>query len=301
MRQDELKMYLSKPTKASFINLLNAYDLETKAKYGQNFIYNLDLLKTFLEKANLDDLDKVLEIGSGAGTFSYVLAKTANELKSIEVDRDFKPLLSDLKTYLNAQGKDLDFIFEDALKLDWSKFYPKTDSFTVVSNLPYNLTTKLITKAITEAYRADKMLFLVEKSAAPRILGKAGDGKSFMENQGYLTKLISTYGSKQELMTVSRHNFYPEPRVDSKLILFTKDDTSLAYEVLSKYSHELNKVIETSFSMRRKTLANNFKSINKKKEVRAFLAAENLSQSIRAEELSANDFAKLLLFLLEEK
>ena len=288
--------------KTSFLNLLKEYNIETNKKFGQNFIWNLNLLQKFIDKAGIDENYKILEIGAGAGTLSYVLSNNANRVLSVEIDRNLEALLNDIAEQAKTDGKYLDFIFADANELDWQEIYSvdNSDKLALVSNLPYNLTSTLIAKAIREFYHADKMLLLVEDNAAPRILGKAGDGKSENTNQGFLNKLISIYGNSKSLLKVSKNNFYPAPRINSELILLEANKESYSYKILRKYSQELHNLLKLAFSQRRKSLSNCLETHVPKEIVKAWVNRKNLKTNIRAEEISADDFAELLEFLISK-
>lgn len=285
--------------KTSFISILAQYGIDPTAQYGQNFIWNLNLLDGFTSKAKIKATDNILEIGAGAGTFSYVLAQKAQKVVAIEIDPQLQPLLTDLEKLTASELRDLTFVGGDACVLDWqSLFTPaELDNSFLVSNLPYNLMTELITKAIREFHQARGMLFLVETNASPRILGKAGDGKSSAANQGFLYKLISTYGQVRKLQHISRANFYPQPHVDSDLLLLEAAPESFSYQVLAEFPEYLAKTIKIAYSQRRKTLVNCFKKYQLDDGVRDFIASSNLAANVRAEELSADDFARLCLYL----
>lgn len=288
--------------KTSFLNLLKEYNIETNKKFGQNFIWNLNLLQKFIDKSGIDENYKILEIGAGAGTLSYVLSNNANRVLSVEIDKNLEALLNDIAEQAKTDGKDLDFIFADANKLDWQEIYSvdNSDKLALVSNLPYNLTSTLIAKAIREFNQADKMLLLVEDNAAPRILGKAGDGKSENTNQGFLNKLISIYGNSKSLLKVSKNNFYPTPRINSELILLEANKESYSYKILRKYSQELHNLLKLAFSQRRKSLSNCLETHVPKEIVKAWVDRKNLKTNVRAEEISADDFAELLEFLISK-
>ena len=288
--------------KTSFLNLLKEYNIETTKKFGQNFIWNLNLLQKFIDKAGIDENYKILEIGAGAGTLSYVLSNNANRVMSVEIDKNLEALLNDIAEQAKADDKDLDFIFADANELDWQEIYSvdNSDKLALVSNLPYNLTSTLIAKAIREFNQADKMLLLVEDNAAPRILGKAGDGKSENTNQGFLNKLISIYGNSKSLLKVSKNNFYPAPRINSELILLEANKESYSYKILRKYSQELHNLLKLAFSQRRKSLSNCLETHVPKEIVKARADRKNLKTNVRAEEISADDFAELLEFLISK-
>lgn len=289
--------------KASFLNLLEKYDIETNKKFGQNFIWNLNLLQKFIDKAGIDKTYKILEIGSGAGTLSYILSNEASKVVSLEIDKNLETLLNDVAKKSQLDGNDLNFLFTDASEISWQEIYPleTNRNIALVSNLPYNLTSSLIAKSIREFYHADKMLLLVEDNAAPRILGKAGDGKSENTNQGFLNKLISIYGKSKSLLKVNKNNFYPAPRVNSELILLEANKETYSYQILYKYSSEFYNLLKLAFSQRRKSLSNCLGNYVPKEIVKTWIENKQLKTNVRAEEISADDFADLLEFLLINK
>ncbi len=281
--------------RASFLSMLEEYGIEANKKYGQNFIWKKDLLNRFLSKSKLVTLKNVLEIGSGAGTLSYVLARNAKKLVSVEIDEELGTLLNDLGRHL----RNAEFINADARTLDFNELFTEEEheDLTLVSNLPYNLTTELITKAVRELSTAKNMLFLVEDNASPRILGVKGDGKSEVRNQGFLSKFISTYGVAKTVMSVHANEFYPKPRVNSELILIERNTDTYAYEVLLEHSQELEDTIKTAYSQRRKALINCFAPKGQKAQVQEWIQTKELKENIRAEELTADQFAELTVFL----
>ena len=288
----------TKSNKASFVNLLKHYRINPTKKHGQNFIWNFDLLKNFLHKSNLTELKNVLEIGSGVGSLTYVLSQNAEKVVSLEIDESLREILGDLE----ASQDNIDIVFTDANKANWKEFFTdeELENVTLVSNLPYNLTTALINKAISEFHMAKQMLFLVEREAVPRILGIEGDGKSSSQNQGPLSKLVSAYGSARSILTVNATAFHPKPRVNSELILLTPNTDTESYKCLIEHGGLLERVIKMAYTQRRKTLANSFKGFDLKSDIQSWLEENNLPTSTRAEELSADEFTSLSLFLKDE-
>ena len=114
-------------------------------KFGQNFIFDKNLLKAIIEDSGINENDDVLEIGPGAGTLTRVIAEKAKKVVSFEIDKTLEPILKE-----NLEGlKNSSIVFADALKSD-IKYIESyfSNEYKIVANLPYYITTPLIFKFI---------------------------------------------------------------------------------------------------------------------------------------------------------
>ena len=281
--------------KQEFLTYLDKYGIEAKKGLGQNFLYDEAFIEQVLEDALNLPLDNVLEIGTGAGSLSLVLAQNAKKLVSIEKDDSLRFLLQDLgNAYPNAS-----FILTDATQLELSFLFTddEKDSLHVVANLPYYLMTDLISQVILELPQAEAMLFLVQKDAVPRLSGTEGDGKSKSKNQGWISKWISCYGTVKALQTVGREKFYPEPNISSQFILLEPDMNFKRRNFLIRHGDLLLHTIKLSFGQRRKSLVNCLDQVGLKERVLLWLQEEGKSPTERAENLDSDDFISLTKFL----
>lgn len=280
-----------KLSRQEFLARLHSYGLRPAHALGQNFLWDKDLLQSIVEGAALLPLDRVLEIGSGAGTLTEVLAERAKRVVSVEIDQHLQPILNDLAD----KHPNLEFIFEDARKLRFDELFSADEkrNLQIVANLPYYLTSELIKQCLCQLPQARRMIFLVQKDAVPRLKGAAGDGKSESKNQGWLAKLIACYGEVKILKTLPAACFYPEPHVDSQLIYLERSQGSSALAMLESHPDRLSRVIEVAFYQRRKSMVNCFAASGLKEQVRAWLLERNLPATLRAEQLSPEDFADL--------
>lgn len=274
-----------------FINQLEHFGIEPQYALGQNFIWDRDFLQELLAEAGAFPLDCVLEIGAGAGTLTEVLASQARRVLSIEIDRRTEGLLRSLE----AKYDSLEILFCDAKTADLRGLFSEEErkNLKIVANLPYYLTSDLIRHCLLSLPEAEQMFFMVQKDIVPRLRGTAGDGKSKVKNQGSLMKLISCYGELRTHKTVSAAHFYPAPRVDSQFISLLRKEIPGVTEVLLEAPEELAAVIDQAYSQRRKTLVNCFPEKSTKEKIVSWLKFHNLAENIRAEQLTAAEFASL--------
>jgi len=179
-------------------------------------------------------------------------------------------LLERLKTY-----KNFTLIFEDFLKLDIS-FLPK--DFKVVSNIPYSITgpilKKLLFSEFSEAY------LMVQKEVGERLLAPVGDS-----NRGFLTVVIQTFCSVEKILTVSKGNFVPNPKVDSIVLKIKKNEQIYKAYNIQKYWEFISKC----FGQKRKTLNNNLKNFVKDLEP----LKEKYDLNLRPEQVDEKTFLKI--------
>ena len=176
-------------------------------------------------------------------------------------------------------------IFKDALKTNINEIEKDfSGNYSIVANLPYYITTPLIFKFIEETNKVDSITIMIQKEVADRLVAKSG------KDYGTISIILDFVGEVKFCRKVSRTMFTPAPNVDSAVVRIE----------LNRNKYDANfedfcKVVRTAFSMRRKTLLNNFSSgLNMTKNaVKKWLNEADISESARAEELSTNDFVKL--------
>lgn len=264
------------------IDLIKNNDFKFNKKFGQNFIFDKNLLNAIIEDSNICKDDEVLEIGPGAGTLTKVIASKAKKVVSYEIDTNLKPLLAE-----NLSGVDNStIIFADALKTDILEIEKNfTGDYKIVANLPYYITTPLIFKFVQQTKRVKTMSIMVQKEVGDRLISKAGD-----KDYGAISCVLDFYGNVKILRNVPRRMFVPAPNVDSCVIQieFMKGKYDANAEVFEK-------IVRSAFLNRRKTLANNL-SVNfdiSKQEVYDILKSLNINEQARGDSLSTSDFVKI--------
>jgi 16S rRNA (adenine1518-N6/adenine1519-N6)-dimethyltransferase len=266
---------------------------------GQNFLISREVLEKIIKVANLKPGENVLEIGPGLGILTKALIqekvnpapfskekKCGINLKVVELDKNIIKILEPLAQMNNftlIEGNILKINLEEKISKDFLKNYK------IVANLPYNISSRFLRIFLEHKYPPQEMILMLQKEVGERIINK--DGK-----WSKLSVMCNFYSQPEYLFTVSRENFYPQPRVDSALIKFVIHP---AGEVTRRVdSKKFWRLINIGFSSKRRTLANNLAHglKVKKEEVFKLLEKSGLERNIRAEKLNIEDWLKLINF-----
>ncbi len=265
--------------------ILNENKFVFKKKFGQNFLLDQNILNNIVSLANITKDTLVIEIGVGAAALTKKLSVVSKNVIGYEIDTTLKkPLESILSEYDN-----IDIIYDDFLNRDIKKDIKKYSfkHVMVVANLPYYITTPIITKFINEKIDVDKIIVMVQNEVANRFSAKPGT-KSYNS----LTIFLNYYFDIKKAFTVSRNAFYPKPNVDSAVVIFTKKIKKIKILNESLFF----KLVKDSFDKKRKTLKNNLKDYNLDK-INEVLNKHNKNINNRAETITIEEFAEISNFL----
>lgn len=264
-------------------DIIRGVDFHFNKALGQNFITDANLLDAIVADSGINGDDTVVEIGTGAGTLTRAIAKVAKKVYSFEVDRNLQPVLA-----LSLQGVDnAEVIFRDVLKMKDDELKSVVgDSFKVVANLPYYITTPLAMRFIESTLDVKFVTIMVQKEVALRFVAKPNTA-----DYSAITLAIEMAGDAQITRNVSRNMFFPSPNVDSAVVRIDIDRTKLDGE----NAPLLHKLVRSSFAMRRKTLANNLSVAFQidKQEAGKLIEEAGFSPMVRGEALSLDDYKKL--------
>lgn len=264
-------------------DIIRGVDFHFNKALGQNFITDANLLDAIVADSGITSDDTVVEIGTGAGTLTRAIAKVAKKVYSFEVDRNLQPVLA-----LSLQGVDnAEVIFRDVLKMKDDELKSVVgDSFKVVANLPYYITTPLAMRFIESTLDVKSVTIMVQKEVALRFVAKPNTA-----DYSAITLAIEMAGNAQITRNVSRNMFFPSPNVDSAVVRIDIDRTKLDGE----NAPLLHKLVRSSFAMRRKTLANNLSVAFQidKQEAGKLIEEAGFSLMVRGEALSLDDYKKL--------
>lgn len=261
--------------------LLDEYNFTFKKKFGQNFLKDQNILDKIVNKSEVDKDTLVIEIGVGAAALTKTVAPNAYKVLGYEIDTTLKPILEEkLKEYNNIDIIYDDFlnrnVNEDIKKYNYKKLY-------VIANLPYYITTPIITKLIDDNVNVDKMVVMVQKEVGDRF-----NAKPDTKNYNSLTVFLNYYFDINKLMDVSRKCFVPEPNVDSVIIELKRKETK--YNV--KNEKIFFKLVRDAFTHKRKNLRNNLKGYDLEK-IENVLKEYNLDLNVRAEHLTIDQFINI--------
>lgn len=225
-------------------SILAKYGFRFKKQFGQNFISDSNLLRSIVASSGITSETTVVEIGCGAGTLTRALAETAKKVYAFDIDADLQPVLAETLAGLD----NVEVIFRDFNKIDLPAFEEEIGEYTVVANLPYYITTPLVTKLLEEGKKARGLSIMVQEEVAERFCAKENTPE-----YGSITAAIALKGSAKIVKRVSRNLFYPRPNVDSAVVKidFEKDRIPVKDEGMYRST------VRCAFLNRRKTLENN--------------------------------------------
>lgn len=264
--------------------ILRENDFKFAKKFGQNFLTDENLLDDIVLKSGVNESVTVVEIGAGAGTLTRAIAKRAKKVYAFEIDENLKPVLS--KTLEGVDNAEV--IFGDIMKTPIDSLENMVgEDYMVVANLPYYITTPVITLFLEKAKHVTGISVTVQKEVALRL---AAEPKT--SDYGAITVAVRLAGSAEIIKEIGRELFLPPPNVDSAVVKITIDKDKLSGVDRQKY----RELVRIAFSMRRKTLANNLiKGYGfTRDEAESALKKANLPVTVRGEELSEYDYANLL-------
>lgn len=253
-----------------------------KKKFGQNFIWDGELLSRIVEGAGVDKNSTVIEIGCGAGTLTRAIAERARYVYGYEIDSTLKPVLS--KTLAGVENAEI--IFKDFMRVRIDEMEKAMPPYRVVANLPYYITTPLIMTFVENAKKCESITVMVQEEVALRLAAKPKTA-----DYGAITAAVALRGECKIIERVGREKFTPSPNVDSAVVRIDLCDCRLNVKDIAMYK----KVVKAAFSSRRKTLENNL--INsfsiERAKAREIISACNFPDGVRGEELSPEQFALL--------
>ena len=252
-----------------------------KKKFGQNFLKNANIVNNIVDSVIPEGKSLVIEVGPGAGAMTRVLADKFTYVLAYEIDKDLKPVLDKL-----FSGKsNVSIIFDDFMKRDIINDIKKfdVDNIYFMANLPYYITTPIITKVIDLNIDIKNIVVMVQKEVADRFCAEVGT-----KNYGSLTVFLNYYYDIKRVCNASRNNFYPVPNVDSAVVNMTLKKSFLDVKDLDVFF----KLVRDSFQYKRKNLKNNLKKYDLDK-IALVLEKYNMDLSVRAEQIPVDIFVEI--------
>jgi len=254
-----------------------------KRRLGQHFLTDPRLLGRIADALGAGPGDTVLEIGPGPGGLTAALAERAGRLVAIEKDRDLIPSLRE-------RFPEAAIVEADALDADWRAL--AGPRFLVTGNIPYNITSPLIDKAL-EPPRPDRIVFLVQQEVADRVTARPGEPA-----YGALSVGVQSVARAERLFTVPAGAFRPRPKVDSAVLRLTPLAEPL---VSAAEQRSFRRLVVGLFGFRRKQLARGLRELTgwEASRVAGLLAGLGIRAEVRPEVLPAESFVALLRGLVD--
>ncbi len=249
------------------IYLLEKYRLHPNKALGQNFLLDENVLDKIVEAAEVNKDDTIIEVGPGLGVLTRKLAEKAKHVIALELDRGMVVLLERENELL----KNVQFLHQDALKYD----PPSDTDYKLVANIPYYITSPLISHFLMAENRPKKIVVLIQKEVAEKIC--APEGKL-----NVIALHVQMFGKPRIVTKVKPGSFFPAPKVDSAVLEIDVYDKPVVDDYMKLY-----KIIHRAFSQKRKKLTNTLPEIKDK-------LIELELGSLRPERLTLEDWEKLM-------
>jgi 16S rRNA (adenine1518-N6/adenine1519-N6)-dimethyltransferase len=271
--------------------------LKPRKRFAQHWLRSEKALSKIVTAAELQQSDRVLEIGPGMGVLTRQLLSLAQAVVAVEIDRDLcQKLVQDLgnqDNFLLLQG--------DFLSLDLEANLVNFPSFQapnkVVANIPYNITGLILEKLLGSIAEPNTRLYesivlLVQREIADRITAKPGH-KAYSA----LSVRVQYLAQCEKICDVPAKAFYPPPKVDSAVIRLYPQ----VPEIPAQNPRFLEQLIKLGFANRRKMLRKNLSSVMDRGAVSSLLENLKLNPQARAEDLSVQDWVQLSHSILAQQ
>ena len=253
---------------------------------GQNFIVNPSVCPRIAQEGGAAPGVGVIEIGAGIGVLTAELARRADKVVCVEIDRRLLPILAETL----AEFSNITIVNADVMKTDLAALiareFPGME-VVVCANLPYYITSPILMSLLEQRLPIRSITVMVQKEAAQRICAQPGTRDS-----GAISAAVRYYSQPRVLFPVSRGSFLPAPEVDSAVIRLDLHPTP---PVAVADEATLFRVIRGAFGQRRKTVRNTLSAALElpKEETRTLLEQAGVPATARAEALTLEQFAAI--------
>ena len=266
--------------------LLKRHGFHFSKSMGQNFLIRPQVPVEIADASGADETAAVLEIGPGVGPLTVQLAKRAGKVVAVELDKALLPVLAETLSGL----ENIEIVPGDIMKLDLSSLISdRFNRFTplVCANLPYNITSPVLTKLL-ESQKFAAITVMIQREVARRIC--AGPGTA---DYGAFSVFCQYYARCENLFEVPPECFYPAPKVTSAVVKLTPQPKPAYVDDPKAFFA----VVRAAFAQRRKTLLNSLGSAYggrySKDDLRQIITACGLPEDVRGERLGIPEFAAL--------
>jgi 16S rRNA (adenine1518-N6/adenine1519-N6)-dimethyltransferase len=255
--------------------LLDEHHLRPSKALGQHFLADNNMAAHIVRLADVQPGDYVVEVGPGLGSLTLALCDAGAHVRAVELDRRLADVLTEA-----VRGKPVDVVVADAQAIDWRELLRDHARWIMVSNLPYNVATPVVVRALEEAPSIARFLVMVQREVGERLAAVPGT-KAY----GAVTVKVAYYANAEVVGTVPPEVFVPRPNVESALVRLTRRPAP----VVVADPERLFGLVRAGFATRRKTLR---RALASEVDEAAFAAA-GVDPGARAETLSLEQWAAL--------
>ena len=269
--------------------LLRQFDLRARKGLGQHFLIDGEVLELITSAAELAPVDLIVEVGPGLGVLTKELARQAGGVIAIELDNKLAALLRQTLASLD----NVTIINEDVLQIEpatlleeqKARFPQAINSYKVVANLPYYITSPVLRHFLEATAKPQTMIVMVQKEVAEAIVAKPGQ-------MSLLSVSVQLYGEPRIISYVPAQSFYPAPEVDSAILridLYPQPAVAVTDE------GSFFELVRAGFAAPRKQIVNSLaQGLGLSKgEVLSLLERADIASQRRAETLTLEEWARL--------
>lgn len=276
---------MSLPTEKQLTELAKSF--HTKKHLGQHFLVDTECLQDIVAACQIENGERVLEIGPGAGFLTRFLTATGANVVAVELDRQAVDELHRLK------ANNLEIVHGDFLRYDLAGCLKDSERLTVVGNVPYQITAPIVSHVFGEIgqpspwlNRLQSVVLTVQLEVAERFVATPGS-----KDYSQVTLLVNYFARASLVRKVKRESFYPPPNVNSAVVRFELLDKP---PINCHNTKLLRQVIKAGFSQRRKMLKNTLAFLQLPDSVVDDVFRQlSFDPQVRAERLSLQQFAVL--------
>ncbi|MGQ3683453.1 MAG: 16S rRNA (adenine(1518)-N(6)/adenine(1519)-N(6))-dimethyltransferase RsmA [Candidatus Loosdrechtia sp.] len=278
--------------------IFNSRGIILSKRFGQNFLVDQNTLLSIPEIGDLKEDDVVLEIGTGTGGLTRLLAERARYVFTVEVDKKLFELSSDILRFY----KNITLINADILKTkhtlnrevlsiveNWLREHNQ-DSIKVISNLPYNISTPVIINLLESNLPIKLMILMLQREITERMVAIPGT-----REYGILSVIVQLFSDTEIIKTLPPEVFWPRPEVHSAIVWIHVNKEKYAGRI-SNYPF-FRKILYAIFTSRRKTLINSLEQLKlpgtSREQIKKLMKDMNLEEKIRGEMLKLEEFIVL--------
>jgi 16S rRNA (adenine1518-N6/adenine1519-N6)-dimethyltransferase len=255
-------------------DLLARHGLRPSKALGQHFLVDPNTARRIVRLAGVEPGMRVVEVGPGLGSLTIALVDSGARVLSVEIDQHLVPALREV-----VGERAVEIVEADALTVDWNALV--TEPSRMVANLPYNVATPVVLRALETAPLIHTFLVMVQQEVGERLAAAAND-----EAYGAVSVKVAFHGRAKVVGTVSRNVFVPKPNVESALVLIERHASA---PVAVRDEQRLWELVRAGFATRRKTLR---RALGARVTEEQFTVA-GIDPRARAETLALADWARL--------
>lgn len=253
--------------------------MKPKKKFGQHFLTSQSVISHIIEASGVRKGDHVLEIGPGQGALTKSLVAIGAHVSVIEIDPDMQQVIQSELPAVNV-------IAADASNVDFTKLLDANKQWKCLSNLPYNVGTKIVQNLLMSEISFTGFTFMLQKEVGVRMLAKQGD-----RVRGSLSNFIQAFGDVSKVCLVPPGAFFPPPNVDSIVIQINPFERPVFFPSSIASFDMLNRAL---FAQPRKSLRNSLKKTFDKDFVRQLDEKSKVDFGLRPAQLSLTQVVDLV-------